>query len=178
MKKTMIPLVVDVYLIILSIILVYFTDHGATMFYIFGLLGIFLAIANILNAALFNHDDRVYKETLIFKIILIPFYVLNFIFGMAVMITTVLLALCIILAWLALPALLLGIAMIMFTYLLMISTSSYTIVKKIKMILNNNSKDMVTDIILTILQFIFVVDLVSTIIIYNNERNFIVYEKR
>ena len=181
MKKFMIPLVISAYMIMISLILAYKTVdvRAVYMFWISSLIMIILSIANGIYAMLSNHDERqIHKETMIFKIILIPFYIFNFIAGLMVALTTIFAVLTIWFIVAAIPLAIVGLLMLVSTYLLMLSTGSYNIVIQIKK-LRGIKKDSLIDLIITIMHFIFVADLVGAIIInsYDKEKE-INYEKR
>ena len=174
MKKLVIPLIVILYMLVACLCLIAATTKMIFVyaFYVLGMLAFALIVMNIINALLGNYNnENIYKETLIYKIVLIPFYIFNFVVGILVAFVAVFAALSVWFFIAAIPLVLISIIMIIFTYLLMISLGSYNIVTLIKRIRRGESRDIKLDILTLVLHFIFVVDVLGAIVLYKNEKN-------
>lgn len=130
----------------------------------------FLIISTILGLvnlimAFTNKQDNVIKMTMISKLILIPYFIINFIICM-------LLTIGFSFVFTILSTIILIPLFILFTFMTMIVTSSYNIsylINKFK----QKEINIITFIMHLILQCVFICDIIDTIYIYKNDENMI-----
>ena len=170
MKKTLIPLVIVHYLFMITGILIFVIDDTAfvQLMSIINLIlvpiGLITIVMNIINAFKHRNDslDSSAKEIMIFKILMIPYYISSFIFG--VIFAFVGLISLVTIFWLAsFPLVLVAILMLIYNYITMISTSSHILFKLYKEYKNYSS---ITSVIIAMSQLIMVIDVFGAIFLY------------
>lgn len=179
MKKLMIPYMVFLYLTqmcILAFIIVSYvfqTTDGTVhpvaniMFFVSLCVGIFTSLWGFglfVHALLHKYDVNKcpYKMTMVTKLILVPYFVINFVLGM--MLSTGLLL------WFVAPFILMTLMFdVLLTYGTMIATSSYNLVYMFKSVKLGNKK-WNEYVLYFILHFIFIADIVASIMIWMDSR--------
>ncbi|MGM9971503.1 MAG: hypothetical protein ACI35W_03775 [Anaeroplasmataceae bacterium] len=167
MKKLMIPYVISLYLMVLSLYIGGKVSrlNGLVLLVIpLLLIVIVLGIANLFFLIFKKNElqDSIIRDTMIYKIVLIPFYIFSFILGFAFLLVGSLAGFTIF--FLATIPLLFVVFLIMvFTYIAMIGTSANNIVLLVK---NRDKNGIVFTIVNIILQLIFVIDLIDSIFLY------------
>ena len=170
MKKTLIPLVIIHYaFLILTILLGAVKDEAISEGFAWALLilvpfGILSALLNAINA--FRHRNEslndIVKPIMIVKLLMIPYYLVSFLYGVIFLLLGVLSIITIF--WLAsLPLVLVSFLMLAYNYLIMLSTGTPIIFRLIKQYKNYN---LITCIVIVITQLIMVVDVVGSIFLY------------
>lgn len=159
MKKIMVPYVICLYMIEISFFLVNIFSFMTYVFFGICILSFCLGIANILLSTLRKDNEKVYKETLIFKSILIPYYVVAFI------ILLVLLFIGLVSITFVLPFALIALVSLLFTYFVMVSTSVGNIVSILK-----SDETIVWKVVNTICQFIFIADYIDAIYLCSSNK--------
>lgn len=179
MKKLMIPLTISTYCIALFLILAGALDERwpVYLWLVSIAVSFVLSIANVFNAAAFKHnEENIYRDSLIFKILLIPFFIANFILGILVAVTSIF-SIFTLFFFASIPLAIIALLMMVFAYWLMLSTSSYSIVLRLKII--TIGKTPVKDLIIIVLHFIFVLDVIAAIILYRDyKKGVLYYEER
>ena len=122
------------------------------------LVSLIMALTGVLNM-----NDNLCKTTMIVKIILIPWYVMNFLF-------CALLVAGFLNPWLMLFAPIVAVILIFNTYILMLSTSVFDIVYSIKNVVKHNIKINAYLVFTTIFLFSFCLDVVGSIMLYNKAK--------
>ena len=169
MKKFIIPLIVSLYLTCISFFMVNVLDWFMYVFYGLVVLNIILIIINILYPII-NHkklNPKSYKEIMIYKLILIPYFIFNFVVGVVILLMG-LLSFITIFFFAGIPLLLMAFLVCVASYVVILATSSYEIILLIK---GMNKKTVIFNIIMIILNFIYVLDVVGSIITFINYKN-------
>lgn len=162
MKKTLLPLTAALYLSDVLFIILGCIDVDWLAYLYLAMIPVILILA-VLNivCAIANRKTTLrssVKNALIFKLILIPHYIMSFVVGIILVIVGIFSAFTIF--WLAsLPVLLLVFLFCLFTYFVMVSTGTYTVVSLLRERKELNLPFVVINIVC---QFIFVLDLIST----------------
>lgn len=168
MKKTIIPLIVSCYVVMFSYILVLIDDSLEFASYlglIFVLVCFLLAILNLIVLVVNrrNKDLSVFRNVLLFKVIMIPFHIFVFAIGMIVLFGSVL-SLFTVFFLASAPLILIGCFFFFFNYVMMISIGIHSVVQ----LINNRKRiDPVSFVLAIILQFIFFGDILSSMYLHS-----------
>ena len=186
MKKLMIPLTLSTYAIAAFLILSVYIDKKWPLYswLIAAIVCFLLSLINIIYAIFKRKEDGIYRDSLIFKLILIPFFIFNFILTILIISTSVF-SIFTAFFFASLPLILVGALTVLYAYLLLLSTSIYSVKVKLRNIYK--SKNPIKDIILVVFHFIFILDVIAAIIFYKdykkrlsmeNNKGDLDYEKR
>lgn len=162
MKKTLFPLTAALYFSdVLFIILGCIEADWLAYFYLAMIpTTIILAVLNIVFALVSRKTNlrSSVKNALIFKLVLIPHYIMSFVISVILVIVGIFSVFTIF--WLAsLPVLLIVFLLYIFTYFVMVSTGAYTVVSLLR---ERKALNLPFVVINIVCQFIFVLDLIST----------------
>lgn len=173
MKRFFYPLVVLLYTLSGLSLYSVFTESDDTLvsnlILIISLVIILYCCFIIVHALLSKKLDEqtVVKTTLIVKSLLIPFYVIAFIFGILIAFGSLVFVL-------VLPLLIFIVFLIaLFVLLVVVTTSMYNV----KILFINRDKINKIYFIHIILHFIYVTDLISSILVYNDYKNKLIKER-
>ena len=142
------------------------------IFYGLILLNTILIIINILYPIInFKKlTPKSYKEIIIYKIILIPYFIFNFVVGVIILLMG-LLSFITIFFFAGIPLILMAFLVCVASYMVILATSSYEVIILIKGI---NKKTIIFNIIMIILNFMYVLDVIGSTITFvkykNNEK--------
>lgn len=125
-----------------------------------------IALVNLIMAlaGVFNKKDNPCKTTMIVKLVLIPWYIMNFLF-------CILIIAGFLNPWLMLFAPLVAAILIFNTYILMLSTSIFDIVYSIRNTIKNHLEINASLVFTDIFLFCFCLDIVGSIILYIKSKN-------
>ena len=125
-----------------------------------------IALVNLIMAlaGAFNKKDNPCKTTMIVKLVLIPWYIMNFLF-------CVLIFAGFLNPFLFLFAPIVAVILIFNTYILMLSTSIFDIVYSIRNTIKNHLEINASLVFTNIFLFCFCLDIVGSIILYKKSKN-------
>jgi len=179
MKRLMIPLTISTYCIALFLTLTAILDTRwpVYLWLVSIVVSFILSLANVCYAIIGKHEEsNIYRDSLIFKIVLIPFFIANFILGILVAVSS-LFSVFTLFFFASIPLFIIALLMMVFAYWLMLSTSSYSIVLRLKKVVI--SKAPIKDVLIIVLHFIFVLDVFAAIILYRDyKKGVLYYEER
>lgn len=167
MKRLMIPMIISLYLMQICFIIYFAGDDTLfRMAYIglaFSAVSAILAIFNFAFALLKKNTDEksVYKLTMITKIVLIPFYVISFFFAAIIIISGV------VVIFFVIPFFVISFIIWIFTYIVLVTSGIYNVVFLFR---QRGKKDIVYLGIHIVLHFLFIADLVDSIVLYSTAK--------
>ena len=176
MKKLLIPFVVFIYLMQISFIVMFslpeeiiYSMNSVLLFLpaiIFGTVAAVLGLVNLVFGFLqiSRPAEDVYKTIMIIKLVLIPFFIINFVL-------CVMLAVCfVVIPFMALGGIVLAVLFMLMTYAITMVTSVYNICYSLYRVrtLKHGFFGMIVPFVF---QFFFVLDCVGSILFYIKERN-------
>ena len=166
MRSILIPLIVSLYLTCVVFFMVNIAYFFVYIYYGMVLINIILIFINILYSIINKKEltPIIYKETMIFKIVLIPYFIFNFIMGIIIVFMGIA-SILTIFFFASLPLIFISFLVGVASYMVVLASSSYNVVLLIK---ETKKKTAIFNIIMIILNFIFIADVIASVITYVN----------
>lgn len=134
---------------------------------VFHIIAFIFGFINLIYQLIQKRNKNIFKRTMIFKLILIPWYYFNFLIWMIYFAAFIN-------PWLILASPIILIFGVTFTYIFMILNGLNNIIYILKNMIKNKINYKTSIISAIIFQFIFILDVVSSIIFYINRNEFLI----